>query len=102
MFEKILKSGAKNTVMRKVDTSTGKSSDLSIEEQKQRMAAISQDNDEDDYYDDSIELGDDYIDNVDSPAPVTVDEDGPSSSDTEILDTSLEMNKKALEQENAK
>lgn len=111
MFEKILRTGAKNTVMKKVDTNTGKSSDLSIEEvkalveeQKQRMAAISQDDDEDDYYDDSIDIGDDYIDNVDSPGPVTVDEfnqEGPSSSDNENLDTSTEINQKAQEQENA-
>jgi len=111
MFEKILKTGAKNTVMKKVDTNTGKSSELSIdevkalmEEQKQRMAAISQDDDDDDFYEDSIDIGDDYIDNVDSPAPITTDDfgqEGPVSPESGALDTSSELNqnKKSQEQE---
>ena len=80
MFEKVLKSGTKNTVMKK-EVDSDKSRELSIdevkelmEEQKQRLAAISQDeaeeeNDEYDYNEDALGIGDDYIDNVDSPAP---------------------------------
>lgn len=80
MFEKILKTGTKNTVTKPLQTSEPeKSNDLSleevkalVEEQKQRMAAVNEeDEDEDDYYDDSVDIGDDYIDaDVDSPAPV--------------------------------
>ena len=85
MFEKILKTGTKNTVTKPVDQTLEKSSDLSleevkalVEEQKQRMAAINPDEDDEDYYDDSVELGDDYIDaGVDSPAPPEASEEEP-------------------------
>ena len=83
MFEKILKTGTKNTVTKKSSPpESQKSNDLSlvevkalVEEQKQRMAAVTAEDDEDeDYYnDDSVNIGDDYIDtNVDSPAPLDV------------------------------
>ena len=80
MFEKVLKSGTKNTVMKK-EVKNEQSKDLSIEEvkelmqeQKQRMEAQTNedeaDDDEFDYNDDTIGLDDDYIDNIDSPAPL--------------------------------
>ena len=77
MFEKILKTGTKNTVAKPAEPEEQKTGDLSleevkalVEEQKQRMAAASQDDEEEDYYDESVGLGDDYIDaDVDSPAP---------------------------------
>ena len=77
MFEKILKTGTKNTVAKPAEPEEQKTGDLSleevkalVEEQKQRMAAASQDEEEEDYYDESVGLGDDYIDaDVDSPAP---------------------------------
>ena len=77
MFEKILKTGTKNTVAKPAEPEEQKTGDLSleevkalVEEQKQRMAAASQDEEEEDYYDESVGIGDDYIDaDVDSPAP---------------------------------
>ena len=79
MFEKILKTGTKNTVAKPTEPEEPKTGgDLSleevkalVEEQKQRMAATTQDEEEEeDYYDESVGLGDDFIDaDVDSPAP---------------------------------
>ena len=84
MFEKILKTGTKNTVAKPAEPEEQKTGDLSleevkalVEEQKQRMAAASQDEEEEDYYDESVGLGDDYIDaDVDSPAPQEAAEEG--------------------------
>ena len=84
MFEKVLKSGTKNTVMKK-EVKTKQSKDLSIEEvkelmqeQKQRMEALTSedqgDDDEFDYNDDTLGMDDDYIDNIDSPAPLPAPE----------------------------
>ena len=96
MFEKVLKSGTKNTVMKK-DQVSDKSGEMSMEEvkelmeeQKQRSATISQEdldeNEEYDYNDDSLGIGDDYIDNVDSPAPENLcDEDSDLNLDTKSL-----------------
>ena len=83
MFEKILKTGTKNTVAKPSEPEEQKTGDLSleevkalVEEQKQRMAATSQDEEEEDYYDESVGLGDDYIDaDVDSPAPTEAHEE---------------------------
>ena len=79
MFEKILKTGTKNTVAKPTEPEEPKTGgDLSleevkalVEEQKQRMAATTQDEEEEeDYYDESVGLGDDFIDaDFDSPAP---------------------------------
>ena len=84
MFEKVLKSGTKNTVMKK-EVKTEQSKDLSIEEvkelmqeQKQRMESLTNedqgDEDDFDYTDDTLGMDDDYIDNIDSPAPLPAPE----------------------------
>ena len=100
MFEKVLKSGTKNNIMKK-GTNDDKSKEVSIdevkelmEEQKQRLAAISQEdiedeNDEFDYNDDSVAMGDDYIDNVDSPAPESSVEEETSNTDLPSAATSV-------------
>ena len=81
MFEKVLKSGTKNNVVKK-DLKDENSKDLSIdevkelmEEQKQRLATNAPDEDDEDmdeyeYNNDTLGIGDDYIDNIDSPAPL--------------------------------
>ena len=82
MFEKILKSGSKNTVVKKAECNTEKANALSIdevkelvEEQKQRMATISQDDEDEEYYNnDTVDIGDDFIENVDSPAAVSAED----------------------------
>ena len=90
MFEKILKTGTKNTVAKPVaEPEEQKTGDLSleevkalVEEQKQRMAATSQEEEEEDYYDESVGIGDDYIDaDVDSPAaPEALEESAMTAS----------------------
>ena len=78
MFEKVLKSGTKNTLMKKDSASESKQLSMEevkelVEEQKQRSANIANEYEEEDDYDyneDTLGIGDDYIDNVDSPAPV--------------------------------
>lgn len=81
MFEKVLKSGTKNNVVKK-DLKDVNSKDLSIDEvkelmqeQKQRLATNAPDEDDEDldeydYNNDTLGIGDDYIDNIDSPAPL--------------------------------
>ena len=96
MFEKVLKSGTKNNVVKK-DLNAESSKDLSIDEvkelmqeQKQRLATNAPDEededlDEYDYNNDTLGIGDDYIDNIDSPAPLTCQVEEESTHGNESL-----------------
>lgn len=94
MFEKVLKSGTKNNVVKKDQGAEENAKELSIDEvkelmqeQKQRLATNAQGEDEDgggddldeyDYNNDTLGIGDDYIDNIDSPAPLNYQVSCPS------------------------
>lgn len=105
MFEKILRTGSKNTVMTKEQEEFRDKSDpsnLSAEEIKelgQEQAERKNMGEEDDYFDDVEYVNDEYIENIESPAPTQQDDQVPKASldsEKQATDPSIDSDQTSL------